>query len=769
MLNSILNFLTKKPTWSLFAFLVIIGASFLQIQHFSLDASSESLSLDGDNNLELYFDTQKTFGSDESLIISYSAKDGTVLSKEQLTYLRSLRDELLDINGISSVISILDVSLFQSPPLSLVELASDVYTIDNGKADQGLVAKEFQNSPLYANNIVSSDLKTTALLIPLATDDHKVLINDDSLKLLIEKIRATMSQYENNATLYLGGVPMIRNDVIDFIKNDLIIFSLAVVLAMSLMLSLFFQKIRWVLIPIAISIIGALFMTGLISAIGWKVTVISANFFSLLLVMTLSVIIHLVVRYREISSQQTGISNDEMIRRTINEMIRPCIYTVVTTIAAFASLTASNVQPVIDFGLMMSIGVTVAFILSFIGFAIVMTLLPITQSSQKPGQFYVLQKLAIATDRGGKQILFGIAIVSAIAIFGLTKLSVENSFINYFKKDTEIYQGLNFIDKELGGTIPLEIVFNDLASAYWADASLRDDFHEVHQYLDSIPSIGKVLSIDTFMQVLKESNDGKAPNGFLLILGKNNMPDFAKSQVLKPHISDETDQIRIVARVKETTTGLNRNQLIIDIKNELVENFYFSEDDFYFTGTFSLYNNLLQSLFSSQIKTILTVFTIIFMLFMIVFRSISIALIAVIPNIIPSLIILGLMGLARIPLDIMTITIAAIAIGIGIDNAIHYISRFKSELLVEGDYVSSMYRAHNSIGVSMFYTASTVAIGFLVLILSNFIPSIYFGIFMAIAMLSAVVVNLTLLPKLLIFFEPRMNKISLENKKPHLE
>jgi len=757
MLNSILNFLTKKPILSLLAFLVIISSSFFQIQHFSLDASSESLSLDGDNNLELYFDTQDTFGSDESLVISYTAKKGTVLSKEQLAYLRSLRNDLLNINGISSVISILDVSLFQSPPLSLVELASDVYTIDNGKADQNLVAKEFQNSPLYANNIVSADLKTTALLVPLATDDPRDIIDDDSLKQLIKEIRTTMGQYQNNATLYLGGVPMIRNDVIDFIKSDLIIFSLAVVLAMSLMLSLFFYKVRWVLMPIAISIIGALFMTGLISAIGWKVTVISANFFSLLLVMTLSVIIHLVVRYREILNQQTGISNDEITRRTLNEMLRPCLYTVVTTIAAFASLTASHVQPVIDFGLMMSIGVTVAFVLSFVSFAIVMTLFPTSQTSHKTEKFYVLQKLAIATDKGGKKILLGIALVSAIAVFGLSKLSVENSFINYFKKDTEIYQGLNFIDKELGGTIPLEIVFNDLASAYWADSSLREDFHDVHQYLDSIPSIGKVLSIDTFMQVLKESNDGKAPNGFLLMLGKNNMPEFAKSQVLQPHISDETDQIRIIARVKETTTDLDRNQLIIDIKKELVERFYFSEDEFYFTGTFSLYNNLLQSLFSSQIKTIFTVFTIIFMLFLIVFRSISTALIAVIPNIIPSLIILGLMGLARIPLDIMTITIAAIAIGIGIDNAIHYISRFKSELLVDADFEASMYRAHNSIGVSMFYTAATVAIGFLVLILSNFIPSIFFGIFMAIAMLSAVFVNLTLLPKLLIFFKPKMN------------
>ena len=758
MLNSILNFIIKKPTWSLIAFLIIVCSSVLQIQNFSLDASSESLSLDGDNNLELYFATQETFGSDESLVISYSVKDGTILSKDQIISLRSLRDDLLELEGVNSVVSILDVSLFQSPPLSLVELASEVYTIDNGKADQSLISKEFKNSPLYSNNLVSADLKTTALLIPLANDDPRIIIDDEVLRLLIEKIRLTMDAYRDEATLYLGGVPMIRNDVIDFIKSDLVVFSLAVILTMTIMLTILFRKIRWVLIPITISVIGALFMTGLISSIGWKVTVISSNFFSLLLVMTLSVIIHLVVRYREISNQNLDQNNSETIRQTLNQMIRPCLYTVITTIAAFASLTASHVQPVIDFGLMMSIGVTVAFVLSFIGFAIFMVLLKQPKSTQESKKSFALEKLALVADKKGKSIILSCTVIALISTFGLSKLSVENSFINYFKKDTEIYQGLNFIDKELGGTIPLEIVFNDLASAYWADASLREDFHGIHNYLEQIPSIGKVLSIDTFMQVLKEANNGKTPNGFLLTLGKNNMPDFAKSQVLKPHISDATDQIRIVARVKETMNGLERNQLILDIKKSLVENFYFDEGDFYFTGTFSLYNNLLQSLFSSQIKTIFTVFSIIFVLFVIVFRSISVALIAVIPNTLPSLIILGLMGLMGIPLDIMTITIAAIAIGIGIDNAIHYISRFKTELLVDGDFVSSMYRAHNSIGVSMFYTAATVAIGFVVLILSHFIPSIYFGIFMAIAMLSAVIVNLTLLPKLLITFKPRMNK-----------
>ena len=756
MLNSLFNLLIKKPAWSLFFLLIVIVTSLSQIQHFSLDASSDSLSLEGDDNLELYFETLKTFGSDETLVISYTAKE-SIINVDQLEHFRSFRDKLLEIEELDSVISILDVSLFKSPPLSLAELASNLITIDNGKADMSFIESEFQSSPIYANNLVSKDLRTTALLIPLTSTDPTDIVDDEILKGTISKIRSTMDEYRNDASLFLGGVPMIRNDVISYITSDLIIFSLAVVLIMSIILAIIFHSIRWVLMPIMISVTGALLMTGFIGAIGWKVTVISANFFSLLLVMTLSVTIHLVVRYRELAKNNPDTELKNLIRQTLEQMIRPCFLTTITTIAAFASLTMSNVRPVIDFGLMMSIGVSIALLISFIAFPALMALLPKPKVENHIEQFQIVQKLAVITDKYGRQFIVALILLVIISLSGVTKLTVENSFIDYFKKTTEINQGLNFIDQELGGTIPLEIVFDDLASAYWADEGLREDIHQVHQYLDSIDSVGKVLSIDTFMQILIESNNGKAPNGFILMIAKNQMPEFAKSQILKPHISDETDQLRFVARIKETHPTLDRNELINDINKNLVEKFDFNPESFYFTGSFALYNNLLQSLFDSQIKTIAAVFVIIFVMFLLIFRSFSLALLAVIPNTIPSLLILGTMGLTNIPLDLMTITIAAIAIGIGIDNAIHYISRFKVEFTKDSDYLASMYRTHSSIGLAIFYTAITVSIGFLVLVLSNFIPSIYFGVFMAIAMLSAVLVNLTLLPKLLITFKPKIN------------
>jgi len=472
MLNSFFNLLIKKPAWSLVLLLIAIVTTLSQIQHFSLDASSDSLSLEGDKNLELYFETQKTFGSNESLIISYTAKE-SIINADQLEHLRSFRDSLLGIEEVDSVISILDVSLFKSPPLSLVELASDVITIDNGKADMSFVENEFQSSPIYANNLVSKDLRTTALLIPLSSTDPTVIVDDEILKGTITKIRSTMDEYRNDASLFLGGVPMIRNDVIAYITSDLILFSLAVVLIMSIILAIIFQSIRWVLMPIMISVTGALLMTGLIGAIGWKVTVISANFFSLLLVMTLSVTIHLVVRYRELAKNNPEAELSNVIRQTLEQMIRPCLLTTITTIAAFASLTMSNVRPVIDFGLMMSIGVSIAILISFIAFPILMILLPKPRIDNHIDQFPIVQKLAIITDKFGRQIIVTLILLVIVSLSGVTKLSVENSFIDYFKKSTEINQGLNFIDQELGATVPLEIDFDDLASAYWADEGLR--------------------------------------------------------------------------------------------------------------------------------------------------------------------------------------------------------------------------------------------------------------------------------------------------------
>ena len=796
--HKIIDLIMSKPKQGI-ALLVFVVVFFIaQIPNFQLDASSDSLVLEGDKSLRIYQSIDKDFGTDDALIVSYQVQN-SLLEKDSLSNLKNLRDELRNINEVKSVTTILDVPLFKSPPLELTDLASSDITIENGNADLLMANSEFTTSPLYSNNLVSLDGKTTAILISLSEDlafkelrelrnnmrvqknlgnlskndlnklksiEKKVLNNANiETKLQAEtiaKIRSVIGKYRDNVTIFLGGLPMITNDIISYIGNDLIVFSIAVIGLMTLILTVIFKSLRWILMPIVVSVSGALTMTGLLAFLDWKVTVISSNFFSLLLVMTFSVTIHLIVRYRELAQNRNELGSRELIKETLMQMFKPCLFTTLTTFAAFSSLLISGIRPVIDFGWMMSIGITIAMVLSFLAFPMIMSLIPKAKIIRHKTELNATINLAKFSEKFGNQLIIVLSILAILSVYGISKLSVENRFIDYFKKDTEINQGLSLIDNKLGGTIPLEIVFDDLAEDYWFDEDLRDDISNIHQYIENLDETGKVLSIDTLMQILTQANKNETLNGFFLSVVKSQIPENAKDYVYYPYLSEESGKLRIVARIKETNKDLRRDELINQVKNYITNSIGFKEESFHMSGMLVLYNNMLQSLFDSQIKTIAVVFAMIFIMFLIIFKSLSLSILALIPNTLPSLFILGLMGAFNIPLDLMTITIAAIAIGIGVDNAIHYIHRYSNEFVKDNDYIAAMYRSHGSIGLAMFYTSITVAVGFLILSLSNFIPSIYFGIFTATAMLSALIANLTLLPKLIIMFKPEIKKTPSE-------
>lgn len=786
------NFLLKKSVTSLVLLLLVLVFFIAKIPNFQLDASSDSLVLESDKSLQYYNSIKKNYGSDDFLVISYQVEDN-LLAVEQLNHLARFRKDLQAIQQVKTVTTILDVPLFQSPPLSLTDLAFKNISIDNGNANLALAHREFKSSPLYADNLVSKDGKTSAILVALKSNEQfqkrrqkrnemrikrannqlsseqltqltsleKQVLQDATLQndlqaQTIVQIRATIDKYRDKAHLFLGGLPLITTDIIGYISNDLVVFSIAVIGLMTLILALIFKGIRWVLMPIGISITGALTMTGVLAFLGWKVTIISSNFFSLLLVMTLSVTIHLVVRYRELAQNDPDLDYQTLIKTTLEQMLKPCLFTTLTTIAAFGSLLISGIRPVIDFGWMMSIGVTIALVLSFIAFPIIMGLLPKAKVPKFKTELGITNSLAKFTEKFGNHLLIILVLFVGASAVGISKLSVENRFIDYFKESTEINQGLTLIDKKLGGTIPLEIIFDDLAEDYWYDEDLRIDIHKIHQYLDALDETGKVLSIDTLMQILAQVNNNTLPNGFFLNIIKNQIPATAKKQIMDPYLSEDSGQLRMVIRIRETNKALKREALIEKIERFISKDIGFKEGTFHTTGMLVLYNNMLQSLFNSQIKTIAVVFAMIFIMFLFIFKSFTFSLLAIIPNMLPSVFILGIMGLMNIPLDLMTITISAIAIGIGVDNAIHYIHRFQDEFQKDHDYLATMYRSHNSIGLAMFYTSITVTLGFLILALSNFIPSIYFGVFTAIAMLSALLANLTLLPKLILLVKPKI-------------
>ncbi len=793
MLKSYFNLVLKKPLLVVFVLITISALLFTQLGEFELDASSDSLVLENDADLRYYREVMANYKSNDYLVISYSTSED-LLNDLQLRHLKSLRDELRKLDLIANVTTILDVPLFRSPPLSLMELKDKFITLEKGNADRELARKEFKSSPIYSNNLMSKDGKTTALLLTMKSNTKLNDLRDKRDKLRLKKykenltsneekelkhyerqvskeqgrqnnlhsktiadIRGIMDKYRSKADLFLGGLPMIVTDVISYIESDLLVFSLGVIIAIAIVLGYIFRSWRWILLPVGISLLGAFIMTSLLGILDWKVTVISSNFFSLLLVMSLAITIHLIVRFLELSNKHPNSKLIDIVKETMRVMFKPCLFTTLTTVIAFSSLLVSGIRPVIDFGWMMSFGVALALILAFIAFPALLMLLPKPKIKSKKISSEVTKNLAKFTDRYGKRLLIVSATLFFISILGIRNLTVENRFIDYFKDSTEIYQGLSLIDNKLGGTTPLEIIFDEIAEDYWLDEYLREDLNKLHNYLDSLKITGKILSVDTLMQVLNDANNNKEISGFFLSIIKKNISEVAAKHILDPYISDKANQVRFVIRTKETDPNLSRKKLIQDVESFVINDLGFKSDSFNITGMTVLYNNMLQSLFKSQIMTMGTVFIAIYFMFSILFRSFSIALIAVIPNILPPTLILGFMGIVGIPLDLMTITIAAIAIGIGVDSAIHYIYRFRNEFKKDNNYLDAMYRSHATIGQSIFYTAITVIIGFLILVLSNFVPSIYFGLFTAIAMLSALLANLTLLPKLLVVFKPKLN------------
>jgi len=812
--NKVSNFYSKfvsaYPARVLALVALSLVVSMFGISNFKLDASSDSLVLENDDDLKYYRQVNSDYASSDFLIVIYKP-DEELFSKNQVSLIRSLVTDLEKIEGVDSVLSYLDAPLLFSPKMKMTELVDNLRTIEDEGVDFQLAKKEFQTSALYSELLSNKEGDITALQLTLnstplydqaiqeryklierigaSVDDNPELIglleqanlniqslsDDETIKRdeLLKSVRSTLADYKNNGEIFLGGTAMIASDMISFIESDLLYFGMGVLIMFVLTLGAVFKKVRWVILPLGCSALVALFVVGFFGWMDWRVTVVSSNFISLLLIITISLSIHLIVRYQELAANDQTSNQSVLISETVKQMLKPCFYTALTTMIAFASLAVSDIKPVIDFGQMMVAGIFFAFLFTFTVIPSVMGFLKRSSTERDMSKGLTLY-FSNFTQANRKTIFICAGLLILFAGSGISKLTVENRFIDYFKESTEIYKGMELLDTQLGGTAPLDIIleapkdflsdedsFDDdfgfeeaEMNGYWWNTIALEKLEEVHDYLDSLPEIGKVLSVASGIKVAEELNDGEALSELDLALVKNMLPEDIKDTLLNSYISKDENQVRISARVLESTGGLNRNELLKDISDTLENEFGFKEDEYRLTGLAVLYNNMLQSLFSSQISTLGIVFGVISLMFLILFRSFALTAIGMVPNLLAAGVVLGSMGWMRIPLDIMTITVAAISVGMAVDNTIHYIHRFKIEFKKTGNYQKAMLNSHTTIGRAMFYTSLTIVLGFMVFVTSNFNPSVYFGFFVSLAMIMALLGALTLLPQLLLTFKP---------------
>ena len=812
------TFILKYPLIVLLILSIFVSILGYYSTKVEVDASAETLLLDDDKDLKFYREINKRYNNLSFLVVTFSP-NSDLLSNESLETIKNISKEFLGVENIQSVDSILNVPLLQSPIRPISDLVAGVDSMETKEFDKELVKNEFLTSPLYKDSLVSEDFKTTALILNIKNDERyfellekrnlllakekdNSITKEEKLELKkvitdfkdyrdvirekdaqnIEHIRKIIKEYEPTGKIFLGGVNMIASDAIGFVKNDLVIYGFSLVFIFIFILWYIFRHIRWIVIPLVICFISIISTGGVLGLFGWEVTVISSNFIALQLIITMSIVLHLIERYRELNVKYKNASQYKLVINTVLSKLEPSFFAIITTVVGFASLILSSIEPVINLGLMMSIGITISLVLSFVAFPIIMMLMgKKDEHEEKSNSESFVKKCSFIVENYGKTIIVISILTVVFSITGSSKLFVENSFINYFKPSTEIYKGMKVIDENLGGTSPLDVIvkfkddepaieikeskeelddfeneFNEKNSdkQYWFSQDKMDTIMAIHDYLETIPEIGKVQSLATLLKVGEILNKNEKLDGITLALMYNQLPPKYKDLILSPYINIEKNEARITMRIIDSNPNLRRNDLLNKINSDLKEIIKNKETTYRLSNLMVLYNNMLQTLFNSQIATLGISVLVLSLMFLVLFKSVKVMIIAMLANIIPISLLFGIMGWLNIPLDIMTITIAAIAMGIAVDDTIHFIHRFEDEFKFDHDYVLSMRRAHDGIGHAMYYTTLIIVIGFSILMLSNLVPTIYFGLLTVVIMINVLAADLLLLPKLLLMFKP---------------
>ncbi|MBI2930102.1 MAG: MMPL family transporter [Planctomycetes bacterium] len=590
----------------------------------------------------------------------------------------------------------------------------------------------------------------------------------------------------------LSGLSHININLLEHIRSDLSTFGVASFALFTLALLLIYRRPRWVALPMVACALPVVVILAVMVSADRKVTVITSNLPVLLFVLMLPYSVYFVERYRERRTLYPDEDPKVSTARAPMEIWIPCLYSCTTTMAGTASLMTSGINPVRTFGLMMTVGMAM-------GLATIMLFLPSAHLSL-PG--VTVTGAGAASELGGPlkalvalclrrpAVVLGASVaLLAVSIWGATRLKVETKFIDYFRPSSEIYQGLDYIDNRMGGTTPLEVILEsdvkrrlecETCAKVVAPADLdgekkcracgkkpkeRPGFFEtpaglaaieaVGRFFDTVPETGNVRSFKTLVDEVRKAVKMKEEP---LI---RTVASMAKEQAAE-FCNRDFSVSRVLVRMKETAPTLNRNRILAGLRVHLAS---LQEKELKGvrarpTGIFLLYANMLNSLIESQKDTFLMVVGAIFTMLCVLFRNPLLAAIVLVPQVLPVFVVLGVMGFAGVPLDMVTVMIASVAMGVGIDAAIQYTVRYRIELAATGgDVAQAIRRSHATIGRAIMIATSIVFTGFVILALSRFVPTMYFGLFTGLAMLMGLLASLTALPSAFVVLRyPRIRR-----------
>ncbi|QJR82302.1 MMPL family transporter [Alteromonas pelagimontana] len=801
--NKLANGIVAARWFLILAFAIAIGVLGYFVSQFKIDASADTL-LVKDN--KLYIQTQvanQQFSPDEFILLAYEPTAHALFSQQTFDDISALSEKIRQLDRVKAVTSILTVPLINDTSALTGGTEVSSLTWQNQHYSPEVMENLVVDHPIFTDLLINRQGTATSIQIVFEENPELAQIESEMTRIQaqllegdltpeqerrlselkakadpikqglieqrkkeIEQLTQISKQVEDRANTYMGGSYVVGQHLIDIIKSDLTNFGLAISVVIALLLLFLYRSIKWVLFPLFSCAVSVLLTMGIFGFLDMRTTVISANFVALQLILTLAVMIHLIGAYREISRNNPAFSQRERVIATLNDKLAPSFFAMLTTSVGFGSLIFSGLQPVVDFGWMMLVSMLVTISVSLLLFPALLTLLP---ASQESSEYRFIEKALDDVKRMNLAIPKSVALV-CILIFlgtalGISRLDVENSFIDYFDDDTQVHKELAFIDQQFGGSTPLDIILNvdqvndDQELVLTADAVNR--LQLVQAAVKAFEATGSVTSVANFTDLAKQLNDNKPLTEYELTTIYHILDKQVVNQLVGAYFSPDSQQLRISIRIQDTTAGLDRETFMNDLQKDL-QAVGVERDEYQLTNLFVLYQDILSRLFDSQVTTLGIVYAVLALVLLLIFRSLKIALIALVPNILTTLGILGVIGWLGIPLDIMTITIAAIAMGIAVDDTIHFLHAYlqgRKDATAESNEASSASnRAFGHTGLAIVFTTTIITIGFSIFGLSNFLPSVYFGLLTATAMIFALITDLTLLPALLNWLVARPNK-----------
>lgn len=725
-----------------------------------VEAGTSSLLNEGDPDLAYYDATRPAWGSDEYAIVCVTGRDW--VSPEGADLLGQMVAELSTAPGADHVVSLLDVPLLRQEPGTKLDLGR-LRTLRDGTIDHARAREELLQHRIAQGNLLSADGRSTSILVYLAgttsppqgppaapapgsaPEEAGAGAQPAALVNAIRRIAAAWGG-RLGSPVRLSGICVINVNLVEHLRHDLRVFGLAALALFLLTFLLIYRRVRFVLLPLVASALPVVLIVGAMAASGMTITIVTSSLPLLLFVLLLPYTVYFVEAYRERQRLEPSESGPASTLTAATAIFWPCLLSCTTTMAGFAALRTSLTRPVRDFGVMFAVGMALGLLTVFLAVPALSHPLrkPRPPSPARPrGPLGLVRVFAELSVSRPVAVVLAATLVLGASLAGMLRLTAQSKFTSYFRTGTEVYQGLEFVDQHMGGTTPLEIHLSSPEKRFFLTPRGLSAIAAAGAYFEGIPEAGSVRSLAVLVSELEKKNPKAA--AALPLLVRIPIVRAATSEFVQP----DGDVARVVVRMRETAPTLDRERVLGGLRAHLASRPELAGVTTRVTGVFLLYQNMLDTLMETQRSSFLWVTGAVYLMVLLLFRELVLSTLVVVTQVLPTVVTLGVMGWAGIPLDLVTVMIASISMGVGIDASIQYAWRYRAERAAGGGPEEALRRTHATVGRAIWIATTVIISGFLVLGLSDFKPSIWLGLLNAVAMVVSQLSALTLLPALL--------------------